>query len=167
MASSIREKQEFYISRMTEHDLVDVVAIEEACGLSRWGWEAYHAELARERRSVMLVARLENESNFSTERNVKGFIAARLVADELHINNFAIQQAYRRLGVATKLLQTALEEAARMGARLVFLEVRAGNAPAQALYGRCGFRIVGRRPSYYTQPTEDALVMSLAISSSA
>jgi ribosomal-protein-alanine N-acetyltransferase len=167
MVSSTRKKQEFYISRMTEHDLVDVVEIEEACGLSRWGWEAYHAELARERRSVMLVARLQNGEVFSGDPKVKGFIAARLVADELHINNFAVQQEYRRLGVARKLLGTALDEAARMGAQLAFLEVRASNAPAQALYGRCGFRIVGRRPGYYTQPTEDALVMSLAISSSA
>ena len=167
MVSSISETQGFYISRMTEHDLVDVVEIEETCGLSRWGWEAYHAELAQERRSVMLVARFQNGKDFSVEQKVKGFVAARLVADELHINNVAVRQEYRRLGIATKLLETALDEAARMGAQIAFLEVRAGNAPAQALYARCGFRMTGRRPNYYTQPTEDALVMSLAIRSSA
>lgn len=167
MVSTIKETEEFHISRMTEHDLVDVVEIEETCGLSRWGWEAYHAELAQTRRSVMLVARFQNGKDFSAEQAIKGFIAARLVADELHINNVAVRQEYRRLGIAKKLLDTVLDEAARMGARTAFLEVRAGNSPAQALYAQCGFRIAGRRPSYYTQPVEDALVMSLAMRSSA
>ncbi|MDT4898631.1 MAG: [ribosomal protein S18]-alanine N-acetyltransferase [Acidobacteriota bacterium] len=167
MVSTIREAQEFYLARMTEHDLLDVVALEETCGLSRWGWEAYHAELAQERNSIMLVARVGNEGDPSTDQKVKGFIAARLVADELHVNNVAVKHEYRRLGIAKKLLETTLDEAARMGAQIGFLEVRAGNVPAQALYARCGFRVTGRRPGYYTQPVEDALVMSLAIRSSA
>jgi [ribosomal protein S18]-alanine N-acetyltransferase len=167
MVSTIREAQEFYISRMTEHDLLDVVALEEACGLSRWGWEAYHAELAQERNSIMLVVRAGNEEDLSARQKVKAFIAARLVADELHINNVAVTHDYRRLGIAKKLLETVLDEAARREAQIAFLEVRAGNAPAQALYARCGFRVTGRRPGYYNQPVEDALVMSLAIRSSA
>ena len=162
MASSIKETQAFYLSRMTEHDLLEVVEIEEACGLSRWGWEAYHAELAQRERSVMLVARAENGEGNSTRRRIKGFLAARLVGDELHINNVAVREEYRRQGIARKLLETVLEEAARMGARTAFLEVRAGNRAAQALYARCGFRIAGRRPGYYKQPAEDALVMCLA-----
>jgi ribosomal-protein-alanine N-acetyltransferase len=165
MVSTIKERQGFYISRMTEHDLVEVVEIEETCGLSRWGWEAYHAELAQEKRSVMLVARFPEGKDLSSEQTIKGFVAARLVADELHINNVAVRQEYRRLGIAKKLLDTALEEAARVGARAAFLEVRASNAPAQALYARCGFRVAGRRPGYYTQPVEDALVMSLVMKS--
>jgi ribosomal-protein-alanine N-acetyltransferase len=165
MVSTIKETEGFYISRMTEHDLVDVVEIEETCGLSRWGWEAYHAELARENFAVMLVARFQDGKDFSAERKIKGFIAARLVADELHINNVAVREEYRRLGIAKKLLDTVLDEASRMGARTALLEVRAGNAPAQALYARCGFRMAGRRTGYYTQPLEDALVMSLAMRS--
>ena len=167
MASTIREAQEFHISRMTEHDLLEVVALEEACGLSRWGWEAYHAELAKDRNSIMLVVRVGNEEDSSARQKVKAFIAARLVADELHINNVAVKHGYRRLGIAKKLLETVLDEASKLGAQMAFLEVRAGNAPAQALYARCGFRVTGRRPGYYTQPAEDALVMSLAIRSSA
>ena len=163
MVSTIRQAHEFYISRMTEHDLLEVVTLEETCGLSRWGWEAYHAELAQEKNSIMLVSRVGNDEEASSGQQVRAFIAARLVADELHINNVAVKHDYRRLGIAKKLLETVLDEAARRGARTAFLEVRAGNAPAQALYARCGFRVTGRRPGYYTQPVEDALVMSLAI----
>lgn len=165
MTSIRREAQEIIISQMTEHDLLDVVEIEEKCGLSRWGWEAYHAELAPEKNSIMQVARLTQEGAALTAETIIGFIAARLVADELHINNVAVSHAYRRLGIAKKMLQTTINEAAGRGAERAFLEVRAGNAPAQALYTGCGFRVAGRRSSYYTQPLEDALVMTLAIRS--
>lgn len=163
MVSTAREAKELNISRMTEHDLLEVVEIEESCGLSRWGWDAYHAELAQERSSVMFVARFLNGDGFPHGQRVKGFIAARLVADELHINNVAVRRGCRRLGIARKLLEAALAEGARMGAQMAFLEVRVGNVPAQALYARCGFRVTGRRPGYYTQPLEDALVMSLQL----
>jgi ribosomal-protein-alanine N-acetyltransferase len=167
MASPRRETQELYISQMTEHDLLEVVEIEETCGLSRWGWEAYHSELAPERNSIMLVARVGNGRDQSNEKKVKGFIAARLIADELHINNVAVRRRYRRLGIAKALLELALKEGVGKRARTAFLEVRAGNAPAQALYARCGFTVTGRRALYYTGPLEDALVMTLAIRSSA
>jgi [ribosomal protein S18]-alanine N-acetyltransferase len=167
MASTLREPQELYISRMTEHDLLEVVEIEETCGLSRWGWDAYHAELAPEKNSIMLVARARDENVHPTRQKVKGFIAARLIGNELHINNVAVRRRHRRLGIAKKLLEMVLNEAAEKGAQLAFLEVRAGNAPAQALYARCGFKVAGRRALYYTQPLEDALVMTLAIGSSA
>jgi ribosomal-protein-alanine N-acetyltransferase len=167
MVSTINEDLKSFIAQMTEHDLLEIVEIEEASGLSRWGWDAYHAELAQGRSSIMLVARISNEEDSSTGQIVIGFIAARIVADELHINNVAVRHRYRRLGIAKKLLETVLYEAERLGARMAYLEVRAGNVPAQALYAGCGFKVTGRRPGYYTQPLEDALVMSLAIRSSA
>lgn len=167
MVGTINNAQDFFITQMSEHDLLEVVEIEEACGLSCWGWEAYHTELSQNRNSIMLVARIPNEEESSDGKMVKGFIAARIVADELHVNNVAVRQGYRRLGVAKKLLEMTLNEAERLGARIAYLEVRAGNVPAQALYSDCGFRVTGRRPGYYTQPLEDALVMSLARRSSA
>jgi len=165
MFSSTTRRQEFIITRMTEHDLVDVVELEETCHLSRWGWEAYYGELKENKRSVMMVARGQTGDEFSLDRKIEGFIAARLISDELHINNVAVRQESRRLGIGRKLLDIALHQGVLMGAKIAFLEVRAGNAPAQTLYTRCGFRIVGRRQEYYTQPLEDALVMSLAMRS--
>jgi [ribosomal protein S18]-alanine N-acetyltransferase len=157
--------QDFYISRMTEHDLLAVVEIEETCGLSRWGWDAYHNEIAQGRGALMLVARCAPPAvdEKRAEELVVGFIAARFGVDEVHINNVAVRQAYRRRGIGAALLKWVLREGARKGARTAILEVRAGNRTAQALYAQQGFRQIGRRRNYYNDPAEDALVMSAPI----
>src|SRR5882672_1589445 len=148
------------VSPMSEHDLLEVVEIEQNSGLSRWGWNAYHAELRSENRNLMWVARL-NESLRTDDELIAGYIVARLGAGELHINNLAVRENHRQQGIATLLLTRILAEARSAGAFAAFLEVRAGNAVAQAFYERFGFQIVGRRRNYYPEPREDALIMSL------
>ena len=150
------------VSNMTEHDLLEVVDIERSCDLSRWGWDAYHAELQSGHRNLMLVARVSSAEEKDSE-SIVGYIVARLTAGELHINNAAVREAYRRRGVATALLSRILEEGERAGALAAFLEVRARNAAAQALYEGCGFLVVGRRRNYYSAPVEDALIMTLQL----
>jgi len=152
------------INRMTEHDLLEVVAIEEISGLSVWGWEAYHKELQSPEDVIMLVARTAStESDQADEQAIAGFIISRLVAGELHINNMAVHPEVRRRGIAAQLLTAALSHGRSRGAHLAFLEVRAGNAGAQDLYRRCGFQVTGRRNRYYAQPVEDALLMSRSL----
>lgn len=149
---------EVLISPMTEHDLLEVVEIEEACGLSLWGWEAYRTELARAE-AVMLVAGRRGAGE-TDGRRLGGFIAARVTAGEMHVNNVGVLEAFRGRGVGSRLLGAAMSEAARRGGLIAFLEVRAGNVAAQALYRRHGFEVTGRRQKYYRNPSEDALVMS-------
>jgi [ribosomal protein S18]-alanine N-acetyltransferase len=165
--ATLGESKDFSISRMTEHDLLEVVEIEEASGLSRWGWNAYHTELMQQGGVLMFVARCLDGEILSSGVRIKGFIASRLIADELHVNNVAVRSEYYRLGIGSALLETVLGESGRMGARLAFLEVRASNYPAQVLYTRCGFSITGRRRNYYSEPAEDALVMSRTLQGSA
>ncbi|HEY0077956.1 MAG TPA: ribosomal protein S18-alanine N-acetyltransferase [Pyrinomonadaceae bacterium] len=153
---------EYVIEWMTEHDLIEVVEIEETSGLSLWGWEAYRAELDR-RESVMLVARRAGAAYGFEKRRVEGFIAARLVGEELHINNIGVRAGSRQRGLGSSLLSTALRWGAREGALAAALEVRSANRAAQSLYRRHGFEVVGRRKSYYRQPTDDALVMSVRL----
>jgi ribosomal-protein-alanine N-acetyltransferase len=148
----------FHIAPMSEHDLLEVVEIEETCGLSRWGWDAYRAELSRPE-AVALVARAGREE-LAGERSVAGFVAARLNADELHVNNIGVRREARRRGLGGALLGLALDLGARRGARRAVLEVRAGNLPAQQLYAAYGFEAAGRRRNYYRDPAEDALVMT-------
>src|SRR5437667_12843561 len=90
----------FSISRMTEHDLLEVVEIEEHSGLSRWGWAAYYAELQSSNCNLLLVARVIRPLEQHRTDNLAGYIVARLSVGELHINNVAVRDEYRRRGIA-------------------------------------------------------------------
>jgi [ribosomal protein S18]-alanine N-acetyltransferase len=146
----------YSIDPMRERDLIEVVEIEEASGLNRWGYDAYRRELFTNPNSIMLVAR-----NQVLGPTVIGFFAGWIIEDELHVNNVAAHQDFRRIGVGRSLMEAAMEEASRRGVGHVILEVRASNEAAQMLYKDLGFNFVGRRRDYYRLPTEDALVMKL------
>ena len=90
---------------------------------------------------------------------IAAFCLCWVIFDELHINTLAVAPRFRRRGVATLLMQHVLAEAAREGALKATLEVRASNQAALALYERLGFRVTARRPGYYTNPQEDALIL--------
>jgi ribosomal-protein-alanine N-acetyltransferase len=84
-----------------------------------------------------------------------------LIVDEAHIATIATHPDFRRRGIGERLLVEALISARKEGARRAFLEVRAGNAAAQAMYRKYGFEITGVRPRYYKDNNEDALLMTL------
>jgi ribosomal-protein-alanine N-acetyltransferase len=147
---------------MSEHDLLEIVEIEEQSGLSRWGWAAYYAELQSGNRELMLVAR-STHSAILESNPIAGYIVARETAGELHINNVAVRAGYRRRGIGAALLERVIEEARRRKANAAFLEVRSANYAAQALYEKCGFRAIAQRANYYSEPREDAVVMSLVL----
>jgi ribosomal-protein-alanine N-acetyltransferase len=92
---------------------------------------------------------------------VAGILIARVAADEFEILNLAVGKARRRRGVATQLVGAALEYARTAGALKTYLEVRASNEGGIALYARMGFCVCGRRPNYYRNPAEDALLLVL------
>jgi ribosomal-protein-alanine acetyltransferase len=152
------------ITRMSEHDLLEVVEIEENSGLSRWGWAAYYAELQASNSNLMLVARVANSKQQQRSHSLAGYIVARMGADELHINNVAVREIYRRRGIGRSLLDCILQEGKRSGVGCAFLELRAGNHAALTLYEKCGFRVTARRERYYSEPVEDALVMAIQLS---
>jgi ribosomal-protein-alanine N-acetyltransferase len=152
------EQEPVSIELMSEHDLLEVVEIEEQSGLSRWGWAAYYAELQGGNRELMLVVRPTHG-----DHQIAGYIVARDTAGELHVNNIAVREQYRRRGYGIALLGRVLDEARRRAVTAAFLEVRSGNSAAQALYEKCGFRAIALRPNYYSDPPEDAVVMSLEL----
>jgi ribosomal-protein-alanine acetyltransferase len=95
---------------------------------------------------------------------IVGFLIGRTAADEFEILNMAVSLAHRRNGIGSKLLESALEFSRFAGCARAYLEVRASNAPAIALYALHGFTESGRRVRYYRDPVEDALVLSLNLS---
>lgn len=91
---------------------------------------------------------------------VLGYVGMMTVLDEGYIANVAVDPAYRRQGIGDRLIERLTEIAAERRLSFVTLEVRAGNRPAIALYGKHGFVPVGLRRNYYTLPREDALLMT-------
>lgn len=133
-------------------DLDGVLAVEAESFTNPWTREMYAWELQNRSICHIFVVR-------TPTRPVAGFCAFWLVLDEIHINNVAILPTLRGQGMGTGLMQRVFEEARRLGARRATLEVRASNTGARRLYERLGFHVAGVRPSYYTNPVEDALIL--------
>lgn len=132
-------------------DLDAIMRIEEEAFSSPWSRSAIAAELEPGGQRVALVA-VEDEA-------VVGYLLAWVVADELHVLSVGVRDRHRRQGHASALLGEALDRGRERGTRLCTLEVRVGNEPARAFYARHGFRELLRRPRYYHDPVEDALVL--------
>ena len=88
------------------------------------------------------------------DEKIVGFLAISQLAGELEITNIAIKKAYQGHGLGSQLLAN-LDHVDFP----ILLEVRASNTPAQALYKKCGFGIIGKRKQYYHEPVEDAIIM--------
>ncbi|QQB28800.1 ribosomal-protein-alanine acetyltransferase [Streptococcus infantarius] len=88
------------------------------------------------------------------DEKIVGFLAISQLAGELEITNIAIKKAYQGHCLGSQLLAN-LDHVDFP----IFLEVRASNTPAQALYKKCGFGIIGKRKQYYHEPVEDAIIM--------
>lgn len=99
------------------------------------------------------------------DEELLGFVLVRMVLDEWEIIHLLVSKTVRGRGIGKALMKHALAEIVDRGGRRVFLEVREGNRPAQALYKSLGFRECGRRLGYYSNPQEDARILRLEFES--
>lgn len=90
-----------------------------------------------------------------------GFVAVRIHPPDLDIVNLAVALSWRRRGMGRTLLRKLLDQAAALGIENAFLEVREGNLEALALYRKAGFEEIQRRPLFYKDPPEDAILLRL------
>jgi ribosomal-protein-alanine N-acetyltransferase len=146
-----RESSAFFVRPMTAADLGAVQAIEFE-NPSPWSAGQLASELEQEG-GWQFVA----ESGASGL--VCGFACGRSCAGEAELLKIAVALGYRRQGIAGQLMAHTLRYLGKQGASRCFLELRAGNLPALALYERVGFCRVGLRKNYYTSPPEDAILM--------
>ena len=137
--------------RATDNDLDAVLELESLCFDDPWPDESIAEELTDDPRRLPLVVEVEGE--------VRGVALVWAVADELHIVSLGVHPEYRRRGLATLLLEAIAGSAPARGASVMTLEVRERNAAAIAFYRRHGFLEVTRRPRYYPDTREDAIVM--------
>jgi ribosomal-protein-alanine N-acetyltransferase len=143
------------LSPMTERDLDEVVAIENAIYSHPW---------TRGNFSDSLQARYECRT-WRLGGELVGYFVVMVAAGEAHLLNLSVRASEQRSGHGSALLREAAAIARRHGAHNLFLEVRPSNHAAQALYRRFGFRKVAVRRGYYPAHTgrEDALVLTLGL----
>jgi ribosomal-protein-alanine N-acetyltransferase len=119
------------------------------------------AELTNNQFAHFLVARQREESVTQAEPTIIGYHCFWIVFEELRLMNLAVRESMRRRGVGGALVIEALRLGLEQAATRAVLEVRASNDPARSLYARLGFVQIGRRPRYYTNPIEDAVLMEM------
>lgn len=140
------------IAPMRSDDVAAVHDIERLSFSTPWPAHAFEQELRGNRLARYVVARV-------ADRPV-GFGGLWLMVDEAHITTIGVHPDWRRQGIGRQLVLALADLAIAIGARRMTLEVRASNEAAQALYRDFGFEVAGRRPRYYTDDGEDALVMT-------
>ena len=136
----------------TPEELEAVAELQRRSFANAWGAEAIRWELDNLDVARMYAAR-------SAAGDLVAYCACWVVFDELHINSVAVDATRRRQGIARRLLEHVLAEAAAGGARGATLEVRQSNEAARRLYDGLGFRVEGVRRNYYQNPKEDALIL--------
>ncbi len=148
----------FRIRPMRLEDLEQVQALDQVSFSLPWPASAYRFELKENSHSRLWVAEFEHPDG---SKVIAGVIVLWMILDEAHIATIAVHPDYRRRGIGKQLIATALAEGIRQGAASATLEVRAGNEAAQNLYRLFRFEVVGRRPRYYRDNNEDALIMTV------
>ena len=135
-------------------DAAALALLERRCFADPWIDEAFRS-LLKQPEAFGVVAEAEGE--------IAGYGLGRAVAGSGEILNLAVAPERRRQGLAEAMLVSLLEALGQREVTEVFLEVRASNAAALALYRQHRFEPVGRRPDYYRRPREDALILRRAL----
>jgi len=139
------------IEDMTLEDIAGVQEVERASFPVPWPASAFRHELTQNRNARYVVAR-EGDG-------IVAYAGLWLMVDEAHITTFAVLPDHRRRRIGERLLQRLFEIAEEVGAEWLTLEVRVSNIPAQRLYEKYGFRSAGVRRRYYSDNSEDALIL--------
>ena len=140
----------YIIEAMRLEDIPEVLHLErEAFGQMAWHAGDFEAAIAS-KCDFPLVIRTTG---------LAGYAVLRIIAPEAEIENICVAPACRRSGVGEALMEEMLRLTAERDAERIFLEVRAHNEPAKALYRKRGFVESYRRRNYYQGPTEDAIIM--------
>lgn len=135
---------------MTQEHVKAVAQLERLCFCDPWNEESIASELVNPL-SLWLVA----------EENgvLVGYVGSQSVLGESDMMNIAVSPERRRKGIARQLIDALVKALAGNGNHCLSLEVRASNEAAIQLYKKMDFVQVGRRPNYYRNPKEDALIL--------
>jgi ribosomal-protein-alanine N-acetyltransferase len=154
----IKKNESLEVGPMTPDDLEEVMQIEQVSFRAPWSPEMFKQDLVFPL-ARCLAARIQG----SETNSLAGYIVCWFVADEVHVTNIAVRADLRNRGVATRLVEEVLSVARHDRMRHCTLEVRTSNEAARGLYGKLGFEARGIRRKYYSDNSEDAVIMWLEL----
>lgn len=131
----------------TKDDIADILHIEQTCFSTPWTEQGI-AESIENANTYLYIATVDD--------NVVGYMGVQIFSGEGYVTNVATLPEYRNQGVAKVLIKQVLKH----NMEFLTLEVRESNIPAINLYKSLGFTEVGKRPRFYRDPIEDALLMT-------
>ena len=140
------------IEKMTGAHLDAVAELERECFAHPWSRESLK-ETLRSGDSLFYIAELDGR--------VIGYIGMSFVLDEGYIYNVAVEKSSRKKGAGSALIQTLVNYGKKNGFAFLTLEVRESNTAARSLYSSFGFIKVGERKKYYSDPVDNAVLMTL------
>jgi ribosomal-protein-alanine N-acetyltransferase len=140
------------VRRISIHDLDAIEGIENAVYPTPWSRSMFAGELAKP--SSLSLGGFDPDSG-----RLVGYLIVSRYVDAWHIMNLAVHPDWRRLGIASRLLDELFALTGSDPRRGYTLEVRVSNTTAIALYEHFGFEASGIRRGYYTDNREDALIM--------
>ena len=138
------------IAEMNLSHVSQIAELEKLCFSDPWSEKSIASELENSL-SLWLV--------FEENGAVLGYIGSQSVYPESDVMNLAVAPNARKRGIAQALVCELTERLKAQKMQSLTLEVRASNEPAISLYTKLGFAVIGRRPRYYVNPKEDALIM--------
>ena len=156
------------IREMAFEDISQVAEIERENSLTPWDENGLLTYLLRND-TIFLVASDPFEGAETAdddsyiEPHIYGYVGLLMVPYESDILNITVRNENRRGGVGTRLLAELMERCPEHGVSVIRLEVRESGLPARNLYRKMGFREDGIRKRYYTNPVEDAVLMTLEL----
>ena len=150
-ARSDEQGLEVHLVPLRRRHLRSVLRIESQVYPTPWSFALFMSELNLRSTRHYVAARVGGL--------VVGYAGMMFSGDEAHVTNIAVDPAWQRHQIGTRLLTNLVRAAVARGARNLTLEVRLSNGPAQAMYRRFGFEVEGVRKNYYAESNEDALIM--------
>jgi len=132
-----------------------ILEIENCSFPSPWSINAFNGEIKKP---------ISNLWALIEDKHLVGYICFWMFDNEIQVINFAVHPTNRRQRLGQSLLTRMIETGVSKGLKSIWLEVRPSNLAARSLYSKVGFHEVGRRPRYYKETNEDALIMTLELS---
>ncbi len=150
----------WHLSALTESDIEQILLIEKISFKQPWSSKLFYEELSS-KDAFDYVVTLDSPDK---PVPVIAYLCSRITGSEMSILRIAVVPEWRNSGIASWLLNRCFERVLTKGVTSVFLEVRESNNAATALYSKLGFMPVGKRPRYYSETGEDALVFMKKLS---